>query len=166
MDGRFALKAATSAQLFSKRPPVNSSFLLTSRIELPALATQDQQKLRTIAQLPLEYISFEPDSAQLAPQAIEDLSSQVLPVLQSSNLYLQIQGGAAWPGPAGRYTEQDIQRFARTRANAIAAFLKQQGVDANRLLISTIPPKYPRSVDQEQLAQDRIVRFTLVNAGR
>jgi len=166
VDGQFVNQASKAQQLFSKRPPANSSFLLTSRIELPALAEQDLQQVRSVAKLPLEYISFEPNSSQLASQAIEDLTTQVLPVLESSSLYLQIQGGAAWPGPAGRYTEQDIQQFARIRANAIADFLTQQGIDPNRLLISTLPPKYPRSQDQNELAQDRIVRFTLVNAGR
>jgi hypothetical protein len=166
VDGQFVAQAAKASQLLSKRAPANSSFLLTSRIELPALTAQDQSQVQSVAQLPLEYIAFEPNSAQLASQAVEDLSGKVLPVLRTSNLYLQIQGGAAWPGPAGRYTEQDIQQFARTRANAIAAFLTQQGVDPNRLLVSTIPPKFPRSVNPDELAQDRIVRFTLVNAGR
>ncbi|HEY9013906.1 MAG TPA: ABC transporter substrate-binding protein, partial [Gemmatimonadales bacterium] len=40
VDGQFVLQAAKASQLFSKRPPSNSSFLLTSHIELPALTQQ------------------------------------------------------------------------------------------------------------------------------
>jgi len=90
-----------------------------------------------------------------------------LPVLQSSNLYLQIQGGAAWPGPAGRYTEQDIQQFARERAYIFASFLAQQGLDTTRFLIGDpLPAQCRDCLDETQMAKDRIVRFTLVAGGR
>ena len=44
-------------------------------------------------------------------------------------------------------------------------FLAQQGIDPNRLLVDTLAPKFPNSLVESELAQDRIVRFTLVTTG-
>jgi hypothetical protein len=96
-----------------------------------------------------------------------DMVDQVLPVLQASNLYLQIQGGSAWPGPQGRFSKDDIDQFARQRAIAVASFLAQQGIDPNRLLLlDVLESQYPESQNESELAQDRRVRFVLVSGGR
>jgi ABC-type nitrate/sulfonate/bicarbonate transport system substrate-binding protein len=167
VDGQFVAQAAKASQLFSKRPPSNSSFLLTSRIELPALAQQDQANLQSVIRLPLDACDFVSDTVRLTQKCINDLTTQVLPVLRTSNLYLQIQGGAAWPGPAGRYTEQDIQQFARERAYIFASFLAQQGLDTNRFLIGDpLPAQCRDCLDETLMAKDRVVRFTLVAGGR
>ena len=48
VDGRFALGSARSSQLFSTQPPVNSSFLLTARVELPQLSPEEQQRFLSV----------------------------------------------------------------------------------------------------------------------
>jgi NitT/TauT family transport system substrate-binding protein len=165
VDGRFALGSAHSSQLFSTQPPVNNSFLLTARVELPQLSPEEQQGAAPVVKLPLEKIDFEPESTRLTPQATDALVKQVLPVLRASRLYLKIDGSAAWPGPEGRFSQEDIRQFALARATSVATFLTQQGIDPNRLIIGTLDPKFPNSVDESQLVQDRIVRFTLVTTG-
>jgi NitT/TauT family transport system substrate-binding protein len=165
VDGRFALGSARSSQLFSSQPPVNNSFLLTARVELPQLSAEEQQSADPVVKLPLEQIGFQPESTRLTDQAANDLNSQVLPVLRSSRLYLKIEGSAAWPGPEGRFTQEDIRSFALARATSVATFLSQQGIDSNRLIIGTLDPKFPNSLSESELAQDRIVRFTLVTTG-
>jgi len=165
VDPRFTLGSARATQLFSTLPPVNSSFLLTARVELPQLSPQEQQNAQAIVKLPLEKIDFEPDSTRLTQKAADDLTNQVLPVLRSSRLYLKIEGSSAWPGPEGRYSKDEIISFARERAQSVATFLAQQGIDPNRLIIGTLDPQFPNSLDENQLAQDRIVRFTLVTTG-
>jgi len=86
-------------------------------------------------------------------------------VLRSSRLYLKIEGSAAWPGPEGRYTADDISSFAEQRALSVQQFLAGQGIDPNRLIIGTLEPKFPNSTNEAELVQDRIVRFTLVTTG-
>lgn len=165
VNGQFALNSAQSAALATAQPPVNSSFLLTARVELPQLSTEDQQNAQAIVKLPLEKIDFEPDSTRLAQKAITDLSTQVMPVLRSSRLYLKVEGSSAWPGPEGRFSKESILQFAQERAQSVATFFVQQGIDPNRLIIGTIDPKFPNSLNEDELSQDRIVRFTLVTTG-
>jgi NitT/TauT family transport system substrate-binding protein len=165
VDGTFVLSSARQPELASTQPPVNSSFVLTARVVLPQLSDQDLQSAQPIAQLPLEQVSFEPESSRLTPQSSQDIIDQVLPTLRSSRLYLKIEGSAAWPGPVGRFTESDIEQVARERAQSLAQFLSSQGIDPNRLLIGTIDSKFPNSVNESELVQDRIVHFTLISVG-
>jgi NitT/TauT family transport system substrate-binding protein len=165
VDGRFVQNTARNSALFSSQPPVNNSFLLTARVDLPQLSTEEQQNAETVVQLPLEKIDFEPESTRLTSKAIEDITTQVLPVLRSSRLYLKIEGSAAWPGPEGRFSAEDIRLFALDRALSVQQFLAQQGIDPNRLIVGTLEPKFPNSVNESELVQDRIVRFTLVTTG-
>jgi NitT/TauT family transport system substrate-binding protein len=165
VEPRFALGSARAAQLFSSQPPVNSSFLLTAKVDLPQLSTEEQQSAEVVVQLPLEKIDFQPESTRLTEQAANDLTTQVLPVLRASQLYLKIEGSSAWPGPPGRFSEEDIRSFAEARALSVQQFLAQQGIDPNRLIVGTLPPKFPNSVNEAELVQDRIVRFTLVTTG-
>jgi ABC-type nitrate/sulfonate/bicarbonate transport system substrate-binding protein len=167
IDGRYVNGSGQKQELFGTTPPVNSSFLLTARIDLPQLSDQEQQNAQEVVQLPLEKIDFEPDSQRLTAQAMQDLSEQVLPVLRSSSLYLKIDGSSAWPGPEGRFSADEIREFALSRANSVATYLVQQGLNPNRLIIGALDPKFPNSVNEAELTQDRIVRFTLVApAGR
>jgi NitT/TauT family transport system substrate-binding protein len=165
VDGRFALGSARDSQLFSTAPPVNSSFLLTAKVDLPQLSAEEQQNAQPVVKLPLEKIDFEPESTRLTQKATDDLTTQVLPVLRSSRLYLKIEGSAAWPGPEGRFSKEDIRQFAEARALSVQQFLAQQGIDPNRLIIGTLDPKFPNSTNEAELVQDRIVRFTLVTTG-
>jgi NitT/TauT family transport system substrate-binding protein len=165
VDGRFALASARDTALFTTAPPVNSSFLLTAKVDLPQLSAAEQQSAQAVVKLPLEKIEFEPESTRLTQKATDDLTAQVLPVLRSSQLYLKIEGSAAWPGPEGHFTKDDIQQVAQARADSVAQFLAGQGIDPNRLIIGTLDSKFPNSTDENQLVQDRIVRFTLVTTG-
>jgi NitT/TauT family transport system substrate-binding protein len=165
VDPRFVLGSAQNSQLFSNQPPVNSSFLLTEKVDLPQLSAEEQQNAQDVVKLPLEKIDFQPESTRLTEQAISDLTSQVLPVLKSSQLYLKIEGSAAWPGPEGRFSQESIRSFAESRALSVQQFLAGQGVDPNRLIVGTLDPKFPNSTNEAELVQDRIVRFTLVTTG-
>ncbi len=165
VDARFVLGAAQNSQLFSNQPPINSSFLLTEKVDLPQLSAEEQQNAQEVVKLPLEKIDFQPESTRLTDQAISDLTSQVLPVLKSSQLYLKIEGSAAWPGPEGRYSQESIRSFAESRALSVQQFLAGQGIDPNRLIVGTLDPKFPNSTSEAELVQDRIVRFTLVTTG-
>ncbi len=163
IDGRFIAATAQKPELIASRPPVNSSFLLTAQVDLPQLSEQEQQSAQEVVKLPLEKVDFEPDSQRLTQQATQDLTEQVLPVLRSSRLYLKIDGSSAWPGPQGRFSIEEIRSFALSRANSVATFLVQQGINPNRLIIGTIDPKFPNSLNEQELTQDRIVSFTLVS---
>jgi NitT/TauT family transport system substrate-binding protein len=165
IDGQFTLVAARDPGLFSTRPPVDSSFLLTSRVVLPQLSPAEQDVAQEVVKLPLEQIDFEADSSRIAEKARKDLSEQVLPVLRASRLYLRIDGSAAWPGPQGRFSAEEIRTFATERATSVATFLSLQGIDPNRLIIGALDSKYPNSINEDELAQDRIVRFTLIAIG-
>jgi hypothetical protein len=165
VDGRFALGSARDSQLRSTQPPVNNSFLLTANVDLPQLSPEEQQSAEPVVKLPLEQIAFEPESTRLTQKSTEDLTTQVLPVLRASRLYLKIEGSAAWPGPEGRFSQQEIKDFAMARATSVATFLTQQGIDPNRLILGTLDSKFPNSLNEAELVQDRIVRFTLVTTG-
>ncbi|HEX5691495.1 MAG TPA: ABC transporter substrate-binding protein, partial [Roseiflexaceae bacterium] len=54
VDTRFALGSARDSRLFSNQPPVNSSFLLTEKVDLPQLSTEEQQNAEAVVKLPLE----------------------------------------------------------------------------------------------------------------
>ncbi len=157
--------SSRDSALFSTQPPVNSSFLLTDKVDLPQLSNEEQQSADEVVKLPLEKIDFQPESTRLTDQASKDLTAQVLPVLRASRLYLRIEGSAAWPGPEGRFSQEDIRSFAAARATSVQQFLAGQGIDPNRLLVGTLDPKFPNSLNEAELAQDRIVRFTLVTTG-
>ena len=55
--------------------------------------------------------------------------------------------------------------MAKERAQSLAQFLSSQGIAPNRLIIGTIDSKFPNSVNEDDLARDRIVRFTLITVG-
>jgi hypothetical protein len=165
VEPRFVLGSARDSAAFSTEPPVNSSFLLTAKVDLPQLSAEEQQGAQAVVKLPLEKIDFLPESTRLTDQAASDLTTQVLPVLRASRLYLKIEGSAAWPGPDGRFSEEDIRSFAAARAASVQQFLAGQGIDPNRLLVGTLAPKFPNSTNEAELVQDRVVRFTLVTTG-
>src|SRR5262245_24115123 len=80
VDSRFALGSARGSQLFSTQPPVNNTFLLTARVDLPQLSPEEQQSADPVVKLPLEQIAFEPESTRLSQKSVDDLTTQVLPV--------------------------------------------------------------------------------------
>ena len=163
VDGRFVQGSAARGGLDSSRPPLNSSFVLTSRIALPQLTPEQIGGTQAVAELPLKQIDFRPNSAILTDQGRRDLLEQVVPVLTTTpGLYLRIDGSAAQPRGD---SDEDNRLFALDRANAVATFLAGQGIDPNRFIIGTVRPQFPGSLNEQQLAQDRRVIFTLVQPG-
>lgn len=160
VDTRFVLAAAQQPALASTKPPVNASFVLTSRIQLPKLSSDQAGKAQAVAELPLKFIQFEPDSAVITAQSKQDLLQQVVPVLKKTpGLYLKVDGMAAKPLGV---SDADVEQTARDRTNAVISFLAGQGIDPNRLIGGTLPPEHPNSTDENVLKQDRKVVFTLV----
>lgn len=162
VDPRFVLQSATNPSLHANKPPINDSFLMTGRPDLPSLTEEEIGGATVLAVLPLRKIEFEPDSTRLTDLAQEELKAQIVPVLRTSTeLYLRVDGSSAWPGPEGKYTEEQIRDFAYRRALAVAQFLAGYGIDPDRLVLSTINPQFPYG-SSVQLEQDRYVQFTLI----
>ena len=123
---------------------------------------------QTLAVLPCRKFSFLPNSAQLTQESVRVLNACVIPTLQQrAGLYLIIKGSAAWPGPAGTFTQADIQGFAASRAKAIVDYLVSQKIDPARLSMEGIlPPKgHWETLDSAKQAEDRWVEMTLVTTG-
>ena len=77
-------------------------------------------------------------------------------------------GSAAWPGPVGTFTEQEIRDFAQARAVSVRDQLISDGIDASRFVIDTVLPPQQRqnSEDEDVQAEDRFVQLTLLESGR
>jgi NitT/TauT family transport system substrate-binding protein len=163
VETRFVQTAATKPELASTKPPVNSSFVLTSRIQLPKLSPEQTGQAQAVAELPLKFIQFEPDSAVITEQSRKDIVEQIVPVLRKTpGLYLKVEGMAAKPIGV---SDADVEATARDRTNAVIFFLAGQGIDSNRLIGGTLKPEHPNSPNEEDLRQDRKVVFTLVTPG-
>ena len=160
---QFVLGASGNPGLMSAKPAVNPTFLMTGKSDLPKLTESELAGSSVLAVLPLTKIDFEPNSTRLTEKAQEDILNQLLPVLKASpNLYLRIDGSSAWPAPNGTYTKEQIQAFAYQRAVSVAQFLSKYQIDPDRLVLGFIDSKYPNSIDESQLEQDRYVKFTLI----
>lgn len=163
IEPAFVLSSAQNPALQASQAPINDTFLLTSRPNLPKLTEEELGGATTLAVLPLRKIEFEPDSTRLTEKATTNLKEQVLPVLvASTEVYLKVDGSSAWPGPAGRYTKEQIQDFAFQRALSVAQFLAGQGIDTDRLILGTVESRFPESTVEAELEQDRFVGFTLI----
>lgn len=162
VDPSFVLQSATNPSLHATKPPINDSFLMTGRPDLPSLTEDELGGATVLAVLPLRKIEFQPDSTRLTELAQQELKVQIMPVLRTSTeLYLRIDGSSAWPGPEGTYTDQQIRDFAYRRSLAVAQFLAGYGIDPDRLVLGTIVPQFPFG-NASQLEQDRYVQFTLI----
>jgi hypothetical protein len=112
---------------------------------------------------------FLPDSTILTRESQRILEQCVVPVMQSTaGTYLKIVGSAAWPGPSGTFTQQEIQDFAQARAVSVRDYLIGKGIDPSRFVLSTVlpPPERQNSEDEDVQAQDRFVSLTLIESGR
>ena len=73
-----------------------------------------------------------------------------------------------WPlaafGVQGAGGQDQLTEFGTGRGVALRD-LSGQGIDPNRMVIGTLDSKFPNSVDEAELTQDRIVRFTLLTVG-
>jgi outer membrane protein OmpA-like peptidoglycan-associated protein len=171
VDNRWLLKASDNQALGANTPPVNASFALASKITMPRLTEAETGRAQEVAKLPVEKISFQPDRFEIQPVSQRSLLEIAELLRRTPGLYLFIEGRAAKPAGA---PPQETITVAEQRANAVANFLAAQpGIDVNRLVI--LYPKtdaelreklrYYNAFREEELEQDRLVLFTLRQAG-
>ena len=166
VEPKFVLASANNSTLASTGKPVNDTFLMGSR---PKIGVGDTGTAQTLAVLPCNRFDFLPDSTILTNESRRILDQCVLPVMQSTaGTYLKIVGSAAWPGPVGTFTEQEIRDFAQARAVSVRDQLISDGIDASRFVIDTVlpPPQRQNSEDEDVQAEDRFVQLTLLESGR
>ena len=162
----FVSRSAAQASLQANANPINDTFSISSKLDLSGFDTQDAA---TLAVLPCRRFTFLPESTELTLESRRILDECVLPILQQSvGLFLRVEGSSAWPGPAGTYTQEEIQQFAQARAQSVVDYLVSQGVDPARfIVIGVLPPQeHWETEDADIQAEDRYVEMTLITVGR
>ncbi len=162
----FVSRSAAQPALQANKNPVNDTFSLSTKFDLSNVSTADAA---TLAVLPCRRFTFLPESTELTLESRRILDDCVLPTLsQSVGLFLKVEGSAAWPGPAGTYTEDDIRLFAEARSQSVVEYLVSQGIDPARFIVtSTLPPQEHRETEDPEIqAEDRYVEMTLITVGR
>ena len=162
----FVSRSAAQASLQANANPINDTFSISSKLDLSGIDTQDAA---TLAVLPCRRFTFLPESTELTLESRRILDECVLPILQQSvGLFLRVEGSSAWPGPAGTYTQEEIQQFAQARAQSVVDYLVSQGVDPARfIVIGVLPPQeHWETEDADIQAEDRYVEMTLITVGR
>ncbi len=164
----FVSRSAAQASLQANGNPVNDSFSLSASAQLD-ITSINPDEAATLAVLPCRRFTFLPESTELTLESRRILDDCVLPTLsQSVGLFLRVKGCAAWPGPPGTYTKEDILEFARARAQSVVDYLVSQGIDPARFIVeATLPPEdHWETEDPAIQAEDRYVEMTLVTVGR
>ena len=162
----FVSRSAAQAKLQASGNPVNDTFSISAQLDLSAVSTDDAA---TLVVLPCRRFSFVPESTELTLESRRILDDCVLPTLQQSvGLFLRVKGSAAWPGPPGTYTQEEILEFAEARAQSVVDYLVSQGIDPTRFIVeATLPPEdHWETEDPEKQAEDRFVEMTLITVGR
>ncbi len=162
----FVSRSAAQPSLQANGNPINDTFSLSTSIDMSNVNTADAA---TLAVLPCRRFTFLPESTELTLESRRILDDCVLPTLsQSVGLFLKVEGSAAWPGPKGTYTKQDIQTFAEARAQSVVDYLVSQGIDKARFVVTvTLPPEsHWETEDPDIQAEDRYVEMTLITVGR
>jgi ABC-type amino acid transport substrate-binding protein/outer membrane protein OmpA-like peptidoglycan-associated protein len=162
----FVSRSAAQAQLQANGNPVNDTFSISAQLDLSGVSTDDAA---TLVVLPCRRFSFVPESTELTLESRRILDDCVLPTLQQSvGLFLRVKGSAAWPGPPGTYTQQEILEFAEARAQSVVDYLVSQDIDPTRFIVeATLPPEdHWETEDPEKQAEDRFVEMTLITVGR
>lgn len=162
----FVSRSASQATLQPNGKPINNTFSISANIDLSGVDTSDSA---TLAVLPCRRFSFVPESTALTLESRRILDECAVPTLQQSiGLFLRVKGSAAWPGPKGAYTEDDILKFAQARAEAVVEYLVSKGIDRTRFIVeATLPPKEHWETDSAEIqAEDRFVEMTLLTVGR
>jgi outer membrane protein OmpA-like peptidoglycan-associated protein len=161
---------------------VNNTFSLgrtQARAQNPADASQSAAEgattqgdalatAQTVATLPCSRFEFVPNSTDLQAASQQELRDCAVRVLQQNiNLYVRVKGSAAWPGPQGSYTQQQVEGTARQRAQAVINFLIAQGINQERFLLEwTLPPQdHWETSDLTKQARDRYVEIALLASG-
>ncbi len=164
----FVSRSAAQASLQANGNPVNDSFSLSASAQLD-ITSINPDEAATLAVLPCRRFTFLPESTELTLESRRILDDCVLPTLsQSVGLFLRVKGCAAWPGPPGTYTKEEILEFARARAQSVVDYLVSQGIDPARFIVeATLPPEdHWETEDPAIQAEDRYVEMTLVTVGR
>lgn len=162
----FVSRSAAQAKLQANGNPVNDTFSISAQLDLSGVSTDDAA---TLVVLPCRRFSFVPESTELTLESRRILDDCVLPTLQQSvGLFLRVKGSAAWPGPPGTYTEEEILEFAEARAQSVVDYLVSQDIDPTRFIVeATLPPEdHWETEDPEKQAEDRFVEMTLITVGR
>jgi ABC-type nitrate/sulfonate/bicarbonate transport system substrate-binding protein len=166
VNSGFVARSAAQAKLQANGNPINDTFSISAKLDLSGVNAGDAA---TLAVLPCQRFSFVPESTMLTLESRRILDDCVVPTLQQSvGLFLRVKGSAAWPGPRGTYTQQQILDFGRARAQSVVDYLASQGVDRARFMVeATLPPQdHWETEDPDKQAQDRYVEMTLVTVGR
>lgn len=166
VDPNFVARAAQQASLSTTADPVNDTFSIAANIDLSTVSTDDAA---TLAVLPCRRFTFLPDSAELTLESRRILDECVVPTMsQSVGLLLQVTGSAAWPGPPGTYTREEILEFAEARAQSVVDYLVSQDIDPARFIVTAVlpPENHWETEDPAIQAEDRFVEMTLITAGR
>ena len=166
VNSGFVSRSAAQASLQANGNPVNDSFSLSASFDLSGVSTDDAA---TLVVLPCRRFTFLPESTELTLESRRILDDCVMPtLLQSVGLFLKVRGSAAWPGPPGTYTEQEVLEFAEARAQSVVDYLVSQEIDRARFIVEgTLPPEnHWETEDAEVQAEDRYVEMTLITVGR
>ncbi len=121
-----------------------------------------------VATLPCTRFEFEPNTAQLKPESETELRDCALRILkQNLNLYVQVKGSSAWPGPKGTIKQELVEETAKERAQAVVDYLVGQGINEGRFQVDwTLPPEDHReTTDLNKQALDRYVELSLLVSG-
>ena len=180
VDTRFVLASAARPELQTTAQPLNTTFTLAANQTQAAstqIATPTTANAKTAppangqtAQvvLPCKRFTFLPDKADLSDESRNVLNLCVVAALQQRpGSVVKITGSAAWPGPAGTYSETQVLGFAKQRAQSIANYLASQGVDPSRLAVNGVlpPVDHRETLDANKQAEDRYVEMTLITTG-
>jgi ABC-type nitrate/sulfonate/bicarbonate transport system substrate-binding protein/outer membrane protein OmpA-like peptidoglycan-associated protein len=168
IEPKFVLASAGKAALRTDKPLPNSSFYMTARPNFTALSPEEADKAQTLAVLPCRTFEFLPGRTDLTSTSQQILQECAIPILRSSpDIYMVVLGSAAWPPGE---TEQSTRDFAMRRAQSVADFLVDQGIDRERLVLkATVPPPERRNLGdnrEDDRKKDRFVQLTLVLTGR
>lgn len=162
----FVARSAQQAALSTTADPVNDTFSISANIDLSSVSTEDAA---TLAVLPCRRFTFLPDSAELTLESRRILDECVVPTMsQSVGLLLEVTGSAAWPGPPGTYTREEIEQFAQARAQSVVDYLVSQDLDPARFIADfTLPPEDQWETEDPAVQEEsRFVEMTLITSGR
>ena len=166
VDPSYVARAAQQAALSTTADPVNDTFSISANIDLSTVSTADAA---TLAVLPCRRFTFLPDSAELTLESRRILDECVVPTMsQSVGLLLEVTGSAAWPGPPGTYTREEIEEFALARAQSVVDYLVSQEIDPARFIVDfTLPPEEQWETEDPVVQEEsRFVEMTLITSGR
>ncbi len=130
--------------------------------------TLDPAVMTEVAKLPCSRFEFIPNTTKLMPDSQKLLDECAVKTLRSTTgVLMRVKASSAWPGPKGTFSQQQVEEVAEARARAIADYLTQQGISADRFIIEfVLPPENRReTTDLALQAQDRYVELALLVAG-